>query len=652
MPETTCPASPGGRDASRLPARMSLLALLLFGDCVLVGVGLSYLAGVPLRFEERLAVASPLGALVLGLAGWGLAVPFGFDLATLTLAVAAAGVCSLPGWRRGAPEIAAEARDMARRVRLRWREPESLRPLLALLAVAWPVTIRIFSLAWITTPDGGLAAGHLSTWADGAAHLAYAGAFASGGSFPPGSPIAAGEPLRYHLLADFFGAQVSLLGPSLPSALALTSGFLALSFPAVAYLAGARLTGSRHAALLGVLVFCAGGGLGFVHLFGDLNDAGPGVLWHLPRAYARDPDAGLWMDNPALAYLHAQRNGLFGLPLGLAALTLVFRAQRERRPGGLVAAGVLVGAIPLANGFAFVVTLAVVGAWALLDRHQPWWRFFVPALVLGLPVAWWLQPPESSLRWLPGWMADGGVGGWLWFWFRNAGPFLVLLVVACVWRGTVRTGFVRAFLPVWLLWLVPNLVAFHPWEWNNTKYFAFWQLLGAFLVGAVLVRIARWGRPGVAVAALALGALCLSGALDLWSATDEEAAIPWTSAHGLAVARWVRDELPDDAVLAVAPTNTQPVTSLSGRAVVSGYRGWTFDIGVPDWVERADDEVAVLRGGRAGREAARRRGVDYVVIGPLERQPDIGADETWWARHGEAVFRSGAWTVYRAAPRG
>jgi hypothetical protein len=632
---------------------MSLLVLLLFGDCVLVGLGLSYLAGVDLRFEERLAVASPLGALVFGLCGWVLAIPLGFDITTLALTVVVASACSVPGWRRGAAAVAPEARDMVRRARLGWRDPESLRPLAALLVVAWPLTIRIFSLAWVTDQDGGLAAGHLSTWADGAAHLAYAGAFAGsgdGGGFPPGSPIAAGEPLRYHLLADFFGAQVSLLGASLPSALAVTSGFLALSFPAIAYLCGVRLVGSRHAALLGVLVFCAGGGLGFVHLADDIRTSGLGVLWHLPRSYARDPDAGLFMDNPSLAYLHAQRNGLFGLPLGLAALTLVWMAQRQRRPAGLLAAGVLVGLVPLANGFAFVIALAVVGAWALMDRHHPWWRFFVPALVLGLPVARWLQPPESSVRWMVGWMADGGVGGWLWFWFRNAGPFILLLVLACAWRGTVRTGFERAFLPVWLLWIVPNLVAFHPWEWNNTKYFAFWQLLGAFLVGAVLVRLARWGPVGIAGAAVALLALCLSGALDLVSATDEEAAIPWTSADGLAVARWVRDELPHDAVLAVAPTNTEPVTSLSEHAVVSGYPGWTFDIGVPDWAQRGDDERAVLRGGADGLAAARRRGVDYVVIGPPERQPDVGADEVWWARHGEAVFRSGRWTVYAVDP--
>ena len=624
-----------------------VIALLVFAPCLATGIGLTYLSGIELGFEERVAVGVPLGALVVGLWGWALAVVIGFDLTSLSIALLASVACSLPGWRTGAPVLGTDARDVIRRARLPWRQAESLRPLLGLLAVAWPLTVRILSLAWITTPDGGLAAGHLSTWADGAAHLAYAGITAVGGKVPPGSPIASGEPAHYHLLADVFGAQVSLLGISLPSALAVTSGFLALAFPVIAYSCGVRLTGSRGAALLGVVIFCAGGGLGFVHFFGDVQNNGWSALRHLPRSYARDPDAALWMDNPTLAYLYAQRNGLLGLPLGLAALTLVWEGQRQRRRQALLAAGVLVGLLPLANGFAFLIVIGLVACWALLDRHQPWWRFFGPAVVLGLPVARWLQPPKSSVRLLVGWMADGGVEGWAWFWFRNAGPFIVLLVVAYLWRGTVRRDLLWAFAPAWLLWIVPNLVAFHPWEWNNTKYFAFWQLLGSFLVGAVVLRVARSGAPGLALASFALGTLCLSGALDLYRATDSVVSpIPWTTADGLRVAAWVRDEVPTDAVLAVAPTNTQPVTSLSGHAVVSGYPGWTFDLGVPDWGGRADGEKAILRGGPDALAQIDRYGVDYVVIGPLERSPEFGADEAWWAANANPVFRSGDWTVY------
>ena len=626
-----------------------LVALLVLVPAFATGLGLTWLSGLRLGPEERLAVAAPLGALVLGLWGWVLGWLFGFHLTSLSLALLAAVGTSLPGWRRagGAPGLRAEAADLWRRVRLPVRDPASLVPLVVLLAVAWPITVRILSLAWVTTADGGLAAGHLSTWSDGSAHLAYAGRFSGGGVVPIDSPIAAGEPARYHLLADFFAAQVGLLGVALPSALAITSGFLALAVPAVLYGCGVRLVGGRAAAVLGTVLFCGAGGMGVVHLARDVGDLGWSALVHLPREYSRDPASGLWMDNPTLSYLYAQRNGLLGLPLGLVALTLVWETCRGRARS-LVPAGVLVGLLPLANGFAYLVVVAVVAVWAVLyDRSQPWWRFFGPALALGAPVAWWLQPAESSVRVLVGWMAPDGLGPWVWFWLRNLGPFLPLLVLATVWRGTVRTGFARGFAPFWLLWIVPNLVAFHPWEWNNTKYFAFWLLVGSFLVAAVLVRLARTGAPGAVAAALLAVALTGTGVADLYRATDRSVTlIPWATADGLATAGWARRSLPADAVIATAPTNVNPVTALSGRRAVSGFPGWTFDIGVPDWSQRVDDTRAILLGGPAALEAIERRSVDYVVVGPLERAPEVGVDEAWWAANGRFVFRSGDWVVY------
>ena len=627
--------------------------MLFLVVCAVAGFGVTGWSRLPLRFEERLAVAGPLGALAVGLAGWGWSVLVGFGLGSVGLAVATATVVSLPGWTALAPTLGADAADAWRRVRLPFRDPESLKPLVALLAVAWPLTIRIFSLAWMSNGAGGLDVGHLATYADGAAHLAYAGRFVSSGSVPIDLPMAAGEPARYHLLADFFGAQVSLLGISLHSALAVTSGFLALFFPAIAYCCGVRLVGGRWAAVLGVVIFCAGGTLGFVHLVGDLGDQGWRILWELPRDYSRDPDSLLWMDNPSLSYLHAQRNGLFGLPLGLVALTVLRCGVEERRPAAFATAGVLVGAVPLANGFAFVVPLAIALAWAAMDPRRPWWRFFVPALALGLPVAWWLQPAESVVRWFPGWMAEDDAVGWVVFWGRNAGPFLLLLVAACLWRGTVPGRMVRAFLPFWLLWIVPNLVAFHPWEWNNTKYFAFWQLVGSFLVGALLVRLARDGLAGRVVvgrivAAAALVALTASGVADLSRAADRSATlIGWASADALEVADWLRTATDPDVVVAAAPAIDEQVVALSGRSFVSGFPGWTYDLGVPDWSARATDAQTILQGGPEGLATARARGAELVVIGPIERGPAFGADEAWWAANAELVHRSGDWSVYQ-----
>ncbi|MCB0964948.1 MAG: hypothetical protein KDA98_16855 [Acidimicrobiales bacterium] len=637
---------------------MSVLVVAWLVACAAVGFGLTGWTGLSLRFEERAAVSGPVGVLVVGLATWVLAIALGFDLRSSALGLVAATALSLPGWWRLGPTLPADAVDGWRRVRLGWREPDSLRPLVLLLAVAWPVTVRIFSLAWMSDGRGGVDAGHLASWADGSAHLAYAGRFVAGGEVPIASPIAAGEPARYHLLADAFGAQVSLLGVSLPSALAVASGFLALFVPAVLYVCGVRWVGGRWAAVLGTVVFCAGGTLGWASYVGDVAAGGWDAVWPLARSYARRPEADLWMDNPSLSYLHAQRNGLLGLPLGLVALTLLRWEEGAQRRAALASAGVLVGLVPLASGHAWVVVLAVAGAWFLLDPGRVWGWFFGPALVLGAPAAIWLLPEESALRWLPGWMADGGPWGWVVFWGRNLGPFLVLVAVACLWRGTVPRATVRAFLPFWLLWLVPNLVAFHPWEWNNTKYVAFFQLVGSFLVGAVLV---RWWREGIAgrrwaggaVAVVALVAMCGAGVVDLARAMDRDASrIGWASADAVAVSTWLRDETDPEAVVVAAPEVSQPAIALSGRRFVSGYPGWTFDLGVPDWRERAADSEAILRGGPAAIDALDRRGVDLVVVGPIEAAPPHDADLAWWAANGRPVFEHDGWVVYEPSTVG
>ena len=117
-----------------------VVALLVFAPALAAGVGVTYLSGIALHLEERVAVGVPLGALLVGLWGWGVSMLIGFSLNSLALALFAAMACSLPGWARGATSLQDDLRDVARRVRLPWRDRESLRPLLGLLAVAWPLT--------------------------------------------------------------------------------------------------------------------------------------------------------------------------------------------------------------------------------------------------------------------------------------------------------------------------------------------------------------------------------------------------------------------------------------------------------------------------------------------------------------------------------
>jgi hypothetical protein len=313
------------------------------------------------------------------------------------------------------------------------------------------------------------------------------------------------------------------------------------------------------------------------------------------------------------------------------------------------AAGVLAGLSPAFHLHGYGTAVALGAAWAVMDRRRQWVAFFVPALVLGVPqVLWLVQPGAGQLHWQPGWMAfaDGKHDNWIWFWIKNTGLFIPLLLLAQFTRGLTPAGFGLYFAPLWLWFAVPNLYVFQPWDWDNTKFFVFWYAFGALMVGALLIRLSRAGIEGRVLAAAVAFLLCLSGGLDLVRSFDPaQGRAVFTNPAGLQVASWVRENTPAQARFAVAADHNQPVPTLGGRAVLAGYPGWLWTYGLADWMERTDEERRVLSGAPDAADLLARFGVSYVVIGPPELAE--GANAGYWQANGAVVFQAGGYTVYR-----
>ncbi len=632
---------------------MTLLVALYLLDCVVAGVGLTYLSGADLGAEERLGYGAVLGAMAVTIAVFVGGVVAGFGGWTVVFGVIVASLTGGAGFAVGRRAVGDDLAGLVERLRLPWRSPRSLVPLVVVLAVSWPVTVRILSRAYQRGPDGGVLAGHLSVFGDWQAHLAYAASFAYGDGFDLGTPIAAGEDFSYHFGADLFAATLQPLGVSLPSALALTSGYLAFAFPVVMYVVGVRIVEQRVAAALAVVLFTMAGGWGFGRFFRDLGDLGAGVVWDLPRDYTRDFDT-YWMDNPVLGHLYPQRPTLIGFPIALMAVALLWGARKtwSRRTFGFV--GVLVGLTPMFHTFGWGTALVLGLLWAAVDRRVEWLWFAVPAVVLSLPALLWLLPPESAFRWHWGWVAGDGPLDIGWFWLLNTGLFAPLLAIALYRRDLLPPGVGRAFAPIWLWFVGAHLALPHPWEGNNSKYVIFWWMFGSFFVAVLLVgvaRRARWGGPVVA-AGLVLS-LTLAGGLDLWKALDGTHGVypvEVMSAGDVLVADWTRAATEPDDVFAVSPSSTgSPIPALAGRQVLTGFTGWVFDLGIPTWAERADATREILAGAPDAVDLARRWDVDYVVIGPDELRD--GADPAFWAAAGTLVYDFGGFRVYEVPGR-
>ena len=621
-------------------------ALAVLGGSLAAGYGITHLSGLNLEAEERLAFGAVIGAAATTMIVFLLALAFGFGsviiLAGVAIALAAGAAGFATNRRRVLPEL------LLTRSRLisQW-------PLWLLLLICWPFTLHLLGQAFIPTA-GGLDAGFGGVYGDWAAHLTYAGSFAYGHNLPPQYPIDPGHRLGYPFLVDFFAATMVPLGTTLPSALVLSSGYLLLALPAVMYLAGVRFTGTRVGSGLGVLIFALAGGLGFLNFFDDLRRLGGAAINHLPRLYTQDVAHNYQLLTPVLAYLIPQRSSLFGFGIALTGTAILWIAlNEEQRPGWkpFLMVGILAGIAPLFHVHGYG-TLLVLGAfWAALDRRREWLGFLAPALLLGLPVvAWMLQPGEASPRWLLGWYADFGDhrDGLVGFWLKNTGIFIPLLLVAQFWPRLFPNRFALHIAPLWLWFVVPNLLVFQPWEWDNTKFFSFWLLYGSLLVGALLVRVAmvrRW-TPALAVACFA--SLTMAGALDLARTADRAVSSSgFIDSQGLAAATWVREHTDPHATMLLAPNHNEPVAMLAGRPVLVGYGGWLWTYGLSDWVGRTADATTLLKGEPGSAALARHYGIRYVVIGPQETVAPWSANRAFWAAHGALVYSQAGYSIFR-----
>jgi len=628
-------------------------ALTLIG-CVVVGTGLTYLSGLSLTLEERLAYGTVVGAVVVTAVDFLLAAAIGLGLASVLIGLVLALAASAPGWWLARARLGAEADDLI----ARWRRREPW-PLWALLAICWTFTLAILARTYQSNAQGLIAGGTWS-YADWAAHLTYASSFVFGHNFPPQFPVDPGHPLAYAFMIDLLAATLVPLGASLTSSLVLTSGLLALAFPAVMYLAGIRLVATRVGAALAVLVFTLSGGLGFVLLLRQVRGTGLTAVQSYPGLLTQNGDLNYQWLNPVLAWLLPQRSVLFGFSLVLIVLAVLWVAlRRTDQPAGAARfmpfafAGAVTGLTPLFHLHAYGTAVAMAAFWTLFNPRREWAAFFAPALVLGAPVVlWMLSGGAASVHVQVWWLADSGGhhDNPVWFWLENTSLLIPAMAAAFLWRGVLPPGVGLHLAPIWLWFIVPNFLVFQPWDWDNTKYFAYWALIGALPVGALLARLLRTGIDGRLVAAALVVFLTASSAVDLWrSLVTNPTSAQFTDAGGVQVAAWARAHTDQRAIFLTAPTHNEPIATLGGRRIVVGYGGWLWTYGLSDWTQRTSDAERMLKGDPTTPALLKQYGVDYVLIGPQEMSGSVGANPAYFQATARLVYSSGGYSVYRVS---
>jgi hypothetical protein len=548
----------------------------------------------------------------------------------------------------------------------------------------------VFDRALLNKPDG-LYTGVLNNYGDLPFHLTVITRFAFGQNFPPEDPTFSGVRFTYPFLTDFISAMFIRCGASLRDSLFIENWIVGIALVGVLHRFGLRLLRNRTAAILTPFLIILNGGLGWTMLFSDINKSEGGIfqiLRNMQHSYTIIPDVtqGWRWGSSITTLLIPQRGFLLGIPLAVIVITLWWDAKADAETLGredaekktrrklasakadllvaespllrvsrpMLAAGVIAGLLPLVHAHSFIAIMLVAGVLTLINfkKWHEWLAFIVVASVIAIPqMLWSTHGSAVSTKQFIGWEFGWGHGNEnvFWFWFKNTGFFIPLLITALLWKTDqylISRKLLLFYLPFTLCFFIPNTIKLAPWIWDNIKILFYWWIASAPIVALLLAKL--WdGTVGNRILAVVLFVmLTLAGALDVVPLLMKKGEYQEFDTDGIAFAEMIKQQTPIKAMVLHAPVHNTPVF-LSGRRSLMGYPGHIWTHGIDSGPREADIKKIYI-GGYDARALLARYHVDYVVVDPQERSV-MPVNDAFFKQFQE-VATVGEYHLYKVTP--
>lgn len=481
--------------------------------------------------------------------------------------------------------------------------------------------------------EQGLPYSILLGWGDSAYHLDMIGRLKTADPFLLEQPVVSGERLTYPFLINLLSALYERIGFSKLIAWHLPVFLFGISFFSLVFLLGKRIFRNDGFALVLVMLVFFGAGIGFLWFFQDLWVAGhnggadavlstltdpPHQYTHLDNRTGGKPYESLhnivWIV-PAISFLSHQRSFVSGAPIAMLIFLgfLVYRGSPKLWKWGIVW-----GMLPLLHTHTFIAISIVILFWFFYDIKNwlAWFKGGFIGIILALPQIIFLMPGKllsgggSSFfkPWL-GWMTcthnikwyacDPNVKGVdsnpFWFWTKNFGfVFWVWVFAICAFfvlkgesQKEYRSETKPFILPSLALFILPNIMLFQPWEFDNNKILFYWWILASICSLFLFQTFFKSRRiiPFIFVIFVTLS--IYSGMIDVLARISnfEQNHHGYYGPKEVEIAGWIRENtLPNDSFL----TGDQPnqfVPMLTGRSIYIGFSGWLWPQGKKDLIQ-------------------------------------------------------------------
>ena len=553
-----------------------------------------------------------------------------------------------------------------------------------------------FDRAMIVTQDG-IFTGGSQNLGDLPFHLGAIFSFTEGNNFPPQNPSFAGAKFTYSFIADFLTACLMKFGVSVQSAMLIQNVSWAFSLLVVFESFVQRVTGSKVGAKIAPFLLFFSGGLGFLWFFRDYWYGAQGffdLLWNLPQDYTIG-DRFRW-GNSLIVLFITQRSLLLGLPLTVIVLGYLWRLfnfrkeveprldhdeskskTRQTKRGkkelttyhlalSTFIIGLIAGMLPLMHAHSLVV-LFIVSAFLFffsLRNWKIWIAFGLGVSIIAIPELIWVLSGSAThtnefIGWHFGW--DARQDNVFWFWIKNTGLFIPLLIAALLMafrsRSSLENGVTEEgannlsfniyhavfFLPFLFLFVVSNLMKFAPWEWDNIKILIYCFVGAIPFVALVLAWAWHKDRIFKTVSILCLLILTFSGALDVWRTVSAQIKYEVFDKDAVEIAEVIKEKTEPHSLFLHAPTYNSAVV-LSGRRSLMRYIGHLSSHGI-DYKEREIDLKRIYSGSATAEIFLKKHDIDYVLISPKETE-SLRVNEEFFKRF-KIAFQVGQYKVYK-----
>jgi hypothetical protein len=249
-----------------------------------------------------------------------------------------------------------------------------------------------------------------------------------------------------------------------------------------------------------------------------------------------------------------------------------------------------------------------------------WISFLIPVIFLALPqLLFWTFPQSSEgsflkLQW--GWAANGG-DLWPWFWIKNVGV-VMLLIIPAILAADRKIG--DMILGPSVLFAVSNLILFQPNNYDNNKLLYVWYMFAVIIVSGYVFNIYERIREvnGTWCLLIIITILStLSGLLTIGREINSAGIQNYSSAQ-VEAADFIKKRTAADALFLTGDQHLNPVSALAGRKIYSGAPLYLYFHGV-NYSTRAEQVKRMYQSPEELKELAAQLDICYVLISNYEK---------------------------------